>query len=101
MGIKESGSAGFIDLSIAELRRIVDGKDASGLGVRKYCQQIGISPSQFYKYQRRLSSNAETKAMVKARAPVEKFIELGEVKSGGREWTVELALSSGVIIRVR
>ena len=96
-----SGSAGRNRRSIEEWRQIVDGKDATGLGVREYCKSVGIVPTQFYKYQRRLRGGTEPEAAANCRAPVEKFIDLGEVRMAAREWTVELELSSGVTIRVR
>lgn len=98
----ESGSAGRNRRSIEDWRRIVDGKEGSGLGIREYCEKIGVAPTQFYKYQSRLRGKTDAQGALKNRAPIEQqFIELGEVKVPGRGWTVELALSSGVTIRVR
>lgn len=65
---------------------------ASGLGSRAFCRKAGVSPSSFQRWRKRLAQGAGAR-----------FVELvPEATSAGRhDWTYELELPHGIVLRVR
>jgi len=81
-------------------RTIIRAFEASGQGPREYCQEQGLTPSVFGKWNRVFRSNSD-----KGISP---FIELPlnlnptlSSSQGEKGWRVELELGAGVVLRLR
>ena len=76
----------------------IEAWQASGLSVRQFCKQEGLSEASFYSYRRRLSSVAADASDRGADCPPEAFIQVS--LPGGSASGVEFILSSGHMLRI-
>ena len=92
--------------SRAEWQSLIARAEGSPLSVRAFCAAQGVSTASFYLWRKRLSEEAPLPQPVPALGAGE-FLDLGvldadaqrEDCSGG--WDLELALGSGVVLRLR
>lgn len=71
---------------------------SSGLSIRQFCRQEGLSAASFYSWRKRLTKADEPKADTEKASPSESFIQvtLPTDKPGG----LELVLTSGNILKI-
>ena len=47
------------EVSESQWREIVEGRNKSGLTVKKYCEQVGVGEPAFYAWRRRIEGSSE------------------------------------------
>jgi len=71
---------------------------ASGLSIRQFCRQEGLSEPQFYLWRKKLSGSGITDAAHQDEPRHEAFIEVALPKNS--DIAIELLLTSGNIVRI-
>lgn len=71
---------------------------SSGLSIRQFCRQEGLSEPQFYLWRKKLSSSGITDAIHQDEPRQEAFIEVALPKNS--DIAIEVLLSSGNMVRI-
>lgn len=83
---------GHVHRSAAEWRAVFQQYEGSGLAPAAFCAREGIVLSSFQKWAQRLGRERAERAA---------FVELVPPTVPAAEWSLELELPSGVVLRVR
>ena len=83
---------GQVQRSTAEWQAIIARYRQSGLGMREFCAQEGLTLRTFEEWYRHLRRSETSKG---------RFVEVKPVSPGAGPWAVEVELPTGVRLRLR
>jgi transposase-like protein len=81
-------------------KALLERQAASGQSIEAFCRGQSITTASFYRWRKQLSEPAGA-AKVSRSDLSPAFVDLGTVGGGGAGWDLELALGSGVVLRLR
>jgi hypothetical protein len=83
---------GQVQRSAAQWGAIIEQYRQSGMGIKEFCTQEGLTVRTFEKWYRRTRSAEQRKGQ---------FIEVKPLATAGRSWEMEMEFPTGVRVRVR
>jgi transposase-like protein len=92
-------SNGKIRRSREEQAALIESFRSSGLSMKRYCEQEGLSASSLRKWLERKESRPRKKSQIAA-SEQKGFVELTAGKNPS-DWNVEVELRNGTVLRLR
>ena len=81
-------------------KALLERQAASGQSIEAFCRGESITTASFYRWRKQLSERAGAVEVSRSDSSAP-FVDLGALGGGGDGWELELALGSGVVLRVR